>query len=121
VTESAAPQRADSGVRRIELSVDGMSCGACARRVENELNKLDGIHASVKFATNTATVDSEHDVDAASLCRAIETAGYHAEVRTSRLVAVSELGSQHGHGLRQHLAALITAVIRWITVGHMGG
>ncbi|MCB9417929.1 MAG: heavy-metal-associated domain-containing protein, partial [Mycolicibacterium sp.] len=45
-------------VRRVELDVSGMTCAACAARVENRLNKLDGVHASVNYATRVATVDA---------------------------------------------------------------
>ena len=37
--------------RRIELSIGGMTCASCAARIEKKLNKLDGVHASVNYAT----------------------------------------------------------------------
>ena len=45
-------------VRRVELDVSGMTCAACAARVENRLNKIDGVRASVNYATRVATVDA---------------------------------------------------------------
>lgn len=117
MTESAVPQQRTSG-RRTELSVDGMSCGACARRVENALNKLDGIRATVKFSTRTAIVDSDSDVAVDTLCRAIEDAGYHAELRVGQLAGVDEWSAEPRQGPIQRL---VPAVLRRMTFGHLGG
>src|ERR687885_185166 len=46
---AAAPARA-------ELAISGMTCASCAARVERKLNRLDGVTASVNFATETASV-----------------------------------------------------------------
>ena len=81
LTEVTAADDQTTGVGRIELDVTGMSCGACARRVQNALNKLDGVHASVDFATRIATVDTEADIAIADLCAVVEQAGCHAEQR----------------------------------------
>ena len=40
----------------IDLDVTGMTCAACASRIERKLNKLDGVHASVNYATERARV-----------------------------------------------------------------
>jgi len=40
----------------VRLSLDGMTCAACASRIERKLNRLDGVNASVNFATEQATV-----------------------------------------------------------------
>ncbi|MCX6480561.1 MAG: heavy metal-associated domain-containing protein, partial [Mycobacterium sp.] len=45
-------------IRRVELAVSGMTCGACAARVQTRLNKIDGVRASVNYATRVATVDA---------------------------------------------------------------
>ncbi|HZG92236.1 MAG TPA: heavy metal-associated domain-containing protein, partial [Pseudonocardia sp.] len=41
---------------RTELVLGGMTCGACANRIERKLNKLDGVRATVNYATEKATV-----------------------------------------------------------------
>jgi len=41
----------------LELPVEGMSCASCAGRIERRLNGLDGLHATVNFATERAAVD----------------------------------------------------------------
>ncbi|MCX2964559.1 heavy metal translocating P-type ATPase [Gordonia sp. Z-3] len=70
-------------VRRVELEVSGMTCGACAARVERKLNKVDGVHASVNYATRVATVDAPQALDDADLCAVVDKAGYSAERRSS--------------------------------------
>ncbi len=72
-----------SSVRRVELDVSGMTCAACAARVENRLNKLDGVRASVNYATRVATVDAPDEVSPEELCGVVQRAGYDAELRTA--------------------------------------
>ncbi len=64
---------------RIELEIGGMTCTSCAARVEKKLNKLDGVSASVNYATELASVayDSNH-VLLPDLLRTVEAAGYTA-------------------------------------------
>ncbi len=65
---------------RIEIPITGMTCASCANRVERKLNKLDGVAASVNYATETATVEFEPAVDVDRLVAAVEDAGYGAVV-----------------------------------------
>jgi len=74
---SHAPQ-----LRRVELDVSGMSCGACAARVETKLNKVDGVQASVNFATRIATIDAPDGVGTEDLCEVVRRAGYEAAPRS---------------------------------------
>jgi Cu+-exporting ATPase len=67
-----------SAVQSIELSIGGMTCAACAARVERKLNKLDGVHASVNYATEKASVAASPEVSVAALIAQVERAGYHA-------------------------------------------
>ncbi|WP_454791074.1 heavy-metal-associated domain-containing protein [Mycolicibacterium lutetiense] len=117
VTDVAAHRIEASGTRRIRLDVTGMSCGACSRRVENKLNKIDGVQASVDISTKIATVEARHDVSIADLCAAVEQAGYHAEERT----AVDDDAESLSDGQPQKRASLVSRAIRWVSVGHMGG
>ncbi|WP_026256743.1 cation-translocating P-type ATPase [Mycobacterium sp. 155] len=64
--------------RRIELSVGGMTCASCAARIEKKLNKLDGVQASVNYATEKAQVTYSEAVDPAVLIATIEATGYTA-------------------------------------------
>ena len=64
---------------RTELAITGMTCAACANRIERRLNRLEGVQATVNYATERATV--EHDPERtppAALVAAVEAAGYAA-------------------------------------------
>src|SRR5215212_2464931 len=64
---------------KTEIPITGMTCASCASRVERKLNELDGVHATVNFATERATVDYDpRAVDTADLTAAVESAGYEA-------------------------------------------
>ncbi|MCV7203772.1 copper-translocating P-type ATPase [Mycolicibacterium peregrinum] len=57
-----------------------MTCASCAGRIERKLNNLDGVTATVNFATEKATVDVAGEVTPEQLIDAIETAGYTAQL-----------------------------------------
>ena len=42
--------------QQIDLSIGGMTCASCANRIERKLNKLDGVTATVNYATEVASV-----------------------------------------------------------------
>ena len=62
----------------LELAVGGMTCGACAVRIERRLNRLDGVTATVSYATERAYVVADGGHDVAALVAAVEAAGYTA-------------------------------------------
>jgi Cu+-exporting ATPase len=63
----------------VELPITGMTCASCANRIERKLNKLDGVSATVNFATERAAVDFDPELARRDdLLRAVEDAGYHA-------------------------------------------
>ena len=64
----------------IELQIGGMTCASCAARIEKKLNKIDGVTASVNFATEKARVDYVGEVSPEELVAAVEEAGYKAEL-----------------------------------------
>ncbi len=64
---------------RVRLDVEGMTCASCAARIERKLNKLDGVQATVNYATEEAAVAYDPDVVAIDdLLSAVEAAGYRA-------------------------------------------
>ena len=67
-------------VTSLDLSIDGMTCASCAARVEKKLNKLDGVAATVNFATEKARVTYDGHVTTDQLLAAVEAAGYHASL-----------------------------------------
>ena len=64
----------------IELPIGGMTCASCAARIERRLNKLDGVTATVNFATEKAKVSYPDAVAPADLVAAVEKAGYTAKL-----------------------------------------
>uniref|UniRef100_UPI000525927B cation transporter n=1 Tax=Kitasatospora phosalacinea TaxID=2065 RepID=UPI000525927B len=71
---SAAPRD------RVELSIGGMTCASCAARIEKKLNRIDGVEASVNFATERARVDFGPGTSVADLIATVERTGYTAEL-----------------------------------------
>jgi P-type Cu+ transporter len=70
---------APTSPEHIEVPISGMTCASCANRVERKLNQLDGVSATVNYATERATVDFDPAAVAPEqLARAVEEAGYQA-------------------------------------------
>ncbi|EHY88717.1 heavy metal translocating P-type ATPase [Saccharomonospora azurea] len=67
-------------VRDLEIAIGGMTCASCANRVERKLNKLDGVTATVNYATEKAKVTFPEELDPAELVSTVEAAGYTAEL-----------------------------------------
>ncbi|HEY6729584.1 MAG TPA: heavy metal translocating P-type ATPase [Solirubrobacterales bacterium] len=75
---SEAPQRPEE---RLELPIEGMTCSTCAGRVEKRLNQLDGVEATVNFATERATVKFDPaQVEPGDLVGAVAEVGYAASL-----------------------------------------
>ncbi|GAD84936.1 copper-translocating P-type ATPase [Nocardia asteroides NBRC 15531] len=66
------------GTGQVELVIGGMTCASCANRIEKKLNKLDGVTATVNYATEKARVDFTGDVSPEELIATVEQAGYTA-------------------------------------------
>ncbi len=62
----------------IDLAIGGMTCASCAARIEKRLNRLDGVTATVNYATEKAHVAYAADRDPSTLVEAVEGAGYTA-------------------------------------------
>ena len=62
----------------IELEISGMTCASCANRIERKLNKLEGVTATVNYATEKAKVTFPHGLAAEDLVATVEQAGYGA-------------------------------------------
>jgi Cu+-exporting ATPase len=70
---TAAPQR-------IELTIGGMTCASCASRIEKKLNRLDGVTATVNYATEKATATVADGITADDLIAVVRATGYTAEL-----------------------------------------
>ena len=64
----------------VELAIGGMTCASCANRIERKLNKLDGVVATVNYATEKAKVFVPEGYDSKLLVEEIEKTGYTAEL-----------------------------------------
>ncbi|NLG44879.1 cation-translocating P-type ATPase [Gordonia sp. (in: high G+C Gram-positive bacteria)] len=64
--------------RELDLELIGMTCASCANRIERKLNKLDGVTATVNYATEQAHVEYDDGVTPDSLVEAVRAAGYDA-------------------------------------------
>ncbi|MFI8592876.1 heavy metal translocating P-type ATPase [Microbacterium sp. NPDC078428] len=103
----------------VELNISGMSCAACAGRVERALNKLDGVDAVVNYATERAIVTGLEPDRQADAVEAVARAGYGAVVR----VDVADEWTKRSNetritGLRRRLivAALLTIPLMDLTL-----
>ena len=65
----------------VTLAIDGMTCASCAGRIEKRLNRIDGVHASVNFATEQAAIEAPANVTPAELVAAVESTGYGASLK----------------------------------------
>lgn len=63
---------------RVELDIAGMTCASCAHRIERRLNKIDGVAATVNYATEKASVEYDAGLTPADLIATVEAAGYRA-------------------------------------------
>ena len=68
----------------IDLQIGGMTCASCANRIEKKLNKLDGVTASVNYATEKASVTAPEGYDPQLLIAEVEKTGYTAELPTPK-------------------------------------
>jgi len=96
---------AEASRKEVRLDLEGMTCASCVARIERKLNKLDGVDASVNFATEQATVHCDQSMSVADLVSAVEAAGYHAH-------PVDSAAGHHHHDepiavLRRRLAVAV--------------
>ncbi|MFN8099803.1 MAG: heavy metal translocating P-type ATPase [Dermatophilaceae bacterium] len=79
-TPTRTPTAPATPAHLAELDLTGMTCASCANRIERKLNKLDGVSASVNYATERARVGYADDVTPDDLIAAVEAAGYGASL-----------------------------------------
>jgi Cu+-exporting ATPase len=119
VTKSSQRSAEPPGGAEVELAISGMTCASCAARIEKRLNRLDGVTATVNYATEKAKVAFDPAVSPDALIAAVEAAGYRAELpRPAQPDRGSEPASSTGPdhesaALRQRLliSAALTAPV----------
>ncbi|MFD9289117.1 heavy metal translocating P-type ATPase [Streptomyces sp. NPDC060030] len=67
------------GAARVELAIGGMTCASCAARIEKKLNRMEGVQATVNYATEKARVAYAEDVSVDDLIATVEATGYTAQ------------------------------------------
>jgi Cu+-exporting ATPase len=104
----AAPDRVHT-----RLDLEGMTCASCAARIEKGLNRLEGVAASVNYATETASVDFDPGlVSVDELLRAVEAAGYEAHLDSG----LGERPDAARGGQRLAVAAALSAPVALIAM-----
>ncbi|MFF4615111.1 heavy metal translocating P-type ATPase [Nonomuraea jabiensis] len=94
--------------RSVELSIGGMTCASCANRIERKLNKLEGVSATVNYATEKAKVTFPEEVDPRQLIAEVEKAGYTAALPAPPAESEAEQEPQDElRPLRQRLTAAV--------------
>lgn len=68
----------------IELEIGGMTCASCAMRIEKKLNKLDGVVATVNYATEKARITTSKGLDQVALIAEVEKTGYTAALPAAK-------------------------------------
>ncbi|TLQ42941.1 heavy metal translocating P-type ATPase [Streptomyces marianii] len=107
------------GTAEVELAIGGMTCASCAARVEKKLNRMDGVEATVNYATEKAKISYRGDeVSVRDLIATVEATGYTAiEPPPPRTRAEpGDAGTGAEDGLRPLRQRLITAVVLSVPV-----
>ncbi len=112
---------AADGRQRVDLAITGMTCASCAARIEKRLNKLDGVAATVNFASEHAAVAFDPDqVRVADLIDAVEAAGYGAALPE----AVTDEDPARPYRVRLLVAVVLTVplvVFAWVDAARPPG
>jgi Cu+-exporting ATPase len=101
--------------QRAELQITGMTCVACAARVEKVLNRMEGVSAAVNFATEKARVEfSPQSADIPALIAAVRRAGYGAHPARDFAAEKAARGQAYRHERRQFIVALLLCSPLWL-------
>ncbi|MER6673032.1 heavy metal translocating P-type ATPase [Streptomyces sp. NPDC000983] len=99
----------------VELLIGGMTCASCAARVEKKLNRMDGVTASVNYATEKARISYPAGVEVADLIATVVRTGYTAEEPAPDPVAAGpgpgDDPETAGHRRRFTVSALLAAPV----------
>ncbi|MFJ4711521.1 heavy metal translocating P-type ATPase [Streptomyces sp. NPDC088785] len=102
---------------RVELAIGGMTCASCAARIEKKLNRMDGVEATVNYATEKAQVSYVDGVSVADLIAKVEATGYTAhEPEPPAADPAGPTGDAADDELRTLRERLITAVVLAVPV-----
>ncbi|WP_393059656.1 heavy metal translocating P-type ATPase [Streptomyces sp. LN549] len=117
-TGTAVPSgTAGTGVAaEVELAIGGMTCASCAARIEKKLNRMDGVEATVNYATEKAKVSYRgEDVSVQDLIATVEKTGYTAQ-EPAPPVRTGDAPAEATDELRPLRQRLVTAVLLAVPV-----
>ncbi|MGW4732695.1 heavy metal translocating P-type ATPase [Streptomyces shenzhenensis] len=100
-----------SGAAEVELAIGGMTCASCAARIEKKLNRMDGVRATVNYATEKAKVTFDDGVAVADLVATVEATGYTAHEPRPEPAAPDAGAGRPDDELRTLRRRLTTAVV----------
>ncbi|MFF4830082.1 heavy metal translocating P-type ATPase [Streptomyces sp. NPDC001312] len=109
-----------SGAAEVELAIGGMTCASCAARIEKKLNRMDGVEATVNYATEKAKVTFREDVAVTDLIATVEATGYTAREpeplraepeRADRSAGPTGEGPDELQPLRQRLTTAVVLAV----------
>ncbi|MFJ8604263.1 heavy metal translocating P-type ATPase [Streptomyces shenzhenensis] len=100
-----------SGAAEVELAIGGMTCASCAARIEKKLNRMDGVRATVNYATEKAKVTFDAGVAVADLVATVEATGYTAHEPRPEPAAPDAGAGRPDDELRTLRRRLTTAVV----------
>jgi Cu+-exporting ATPase len=111
--------RPDAGTaaaeRSVELTIGGMTCASCAVRIEKKLNRLDGVTATVNFATEKARVTYPGSISPRDLVTVVEQSGYTATLpaprQGGRTLPATGLGAEPDEASSLRRRLIISAVL----------
>ncbi|OJF10552.1 heavy metal translocating P-type ATPase [Couchioplanes caeruleus] len=95
---------------RIELSIGGMTCSSCASRIEKKLNRMDGVTATVNYATEKAFVAYDDTITPDALITTVETTGYTAALPPPASADDPDASAEPVDELRAVRTRLFTAI-----------
>ncbi len=95
----------------LELSITGMTCASCAARIERKLNKLDGVTATVNYATEKAKVTFPEGLDPQELVEQVEAAGYRATLPAEEETVAAEQDPTSALRQRLIVSALLSVPV----------
>ncbi len=102
-----------TNAQTIELAIGGMTCASCAARVEKKLNKLDGVNATVNYATEKAKVSFPAEITVSDLVATVEKTGYSAAIEETE----KETKEPVDNSLRDRLIASVVLAVPVIAFG----
>ncbi|MEU3249542.1 heavy metal translocating P-type ATPase [Streptomyces sp. NPDC006997] len=112
---TSAPAATPAAAVEVELAIGGMTCASCAARVEKKLNRMDGVTATVNYATEKAKVSHGGEVAVSDLIATVEATGYTARAPEPERTAPPDPAAEPDD-LRPLRERLVTAVVLAVPV-----